>query len=120
MKWAILIIPVLLLAVLVVGCTQPTGNGSVTPQNPSDLTVKLSALVSIKNFAFEPAEVSIKKGTYVKWTNEDSAPHTVKFADFQSEQIPQGGTYEHLFDTAGTYEYSCGIHPSMKGKVVVQ
>ncbi len=124
MKWSILIIPILLLAVLIVGCTQPAsppaGNGGTTQQNPSDLTVKLSALVSIKNFAFNPADLNIKKGTNVKWTNEDSAPHIVKFNDFQSEQLSQGGTYEHQFNTAGTFDYTCAIHPSMKGKIVVE
>jgi plastocyanin len=122
MKWAILIIPILLLAVLVAGCTQPQpptqppGGENQTPLSPPIAI----ASISIKNFAFSPSELVIKMGTTVKWTNEDSAPHTVKFNDFQSGQLPQGGTYEHQFNTAGTFEYTCGIHPSMKGKVVVE
>ena len=33
--------------------------------------------VSIKNFAFAPAAITVKAGTTVTWTNADQDPHTV-------------------------------------------
>ena len=43
-------------------------------------------------------------------------------ADWYSEPvIPQGDTFSHTFNTAGTFYYLCTIHPkTMKGKVVVE
>jgi plastocyanin len=75
--------------------------------------------VSIKDNAFNPATVQISKDDTVKWTNMDSADHTVKGSDFDSGIIQKGKSYEHKFTTAGTYDYVCSIHPSMKGTVKV-
>lgn len=75
--------------------------------------------VSIKDFKFQPAQATIKKGDTVTWTNEDGTVHNVKFADGQSPGLQNGGTYSKKFDTTGSFDYSCGIHPSMHGTVKV-
>ncbi len=78
--------------------------------------------VSIAQMRFEPAEVQITAGDTVTWRNSGAAPHTVT----GSNGGPSSGTlrnsqmFSHTFDTAGTYEYYCAIHPGMTGKVVVQ
>jgi plastocyanin len=58
----------------------------------------------------------------VKWTNQDSAAHTVTADDgsFDSGQMAQGATFSFTFSKAGTFSYKCGNHPTMLGKVVVQ
>ena len=76
--------------------------------------------VSIANFAFAPANVTVKVGDSVTWTNNDTVPHTVTFASFASEQLAPGATYTHKFDTAGSFDYKCSIHPNMTAKVTVQ
>jgi plastocyanin len=80
------------------------------------------ANVQIKNFAFVPASLSVKAGTTVTWTNEDSTPHTVTSTDGSgsSDQLAKGDSYMKLFSTPGSYEYHCSIHPSMRGVVVVE
>ena len=35
-----------------------------------------------------------------------------------SGSLATGKTYSHTFDTAGTFAYHCGIHPTMKAQVV--
>jgi plastocyanin len=75
--------------------------------------------VSIKDNAFNPASVQISKGDTVKWTNMDSADHTVKGSTFNSGIIHKGQSYEFRFNTAGTFNYVCSIHPTMKGTVTV-
>lgn len=77
--------------------------------------------VAIAGFAFAPAEISVPAGTTVTWSNEDSAPHTVTFDDGSADsgRLTQGATFELAFDSAGTFAYSCAIHPSMKGTVTV-
>jgi plastocyanin len=76
--------------------------------------------VSIANFAFTPADLSVKVGDTVTWTNNDNVAHTVTFSSFASDQLAPGATYSHKFDTAGSFDYKCSIHPSMLGKITVQ
>lgn len=76
--------------------------------------------VTIKNFAFDPATINIKKGDSVKWTNEDSAPHTVTGPGFDSGTLNTGKTYSYTFNVAGSFDYQCNLHPRMKGTITVQ
>ncbi|MFT3854105.1 MAG: plastocyanin/azurin family copper-binding protein [Ilumatobacteraceae bacterium] len=78
--------------------------------------------VTIKGFAFDPKEIDITVGDTVTWTNEDGATHTVESVDgafAESDGLGQGETFTHTFDTAGTFNYVCGIHTGMKATVVV-
>jgi plastocyanin len=77
--------------------------------------------VSIDNFAFAPATLTVKAGSTVTWTNHDEEPHTVAASDgsFHSPGMGTGATYSHTFPTAGKFDYLCSIHPSMHGTVVV-
>ncbi len=77
--------------------------------------------VTIKNFAFDPPTITIKVGMTVVWTNQDSATHSITSDTgiWDSGGIAQGATYSRVFDTAGTFTYKCGIHPTMKGTIIV-
>lgn len=103
---AVLIVAELLLA----GCTStqpPAGNAT-------------GSTVAIQNFAFNPATLTVKAGATVKWTNEDAAPHQINSGTFNSQSLNTGDSFEFKFDTPGAYNYTCSIHPSMKGAIVVQ
>lgn len=79
--------------------------------------------VEIANFAFSPAELTIKTGDSVTWTNKDSAQHKIASdagSEINSDSLSTGQTYSHTFNTAGTFDYHCLIHPSMKAKIIVQ
>lgn len=78
------------------------------------------ASVDIRDFAFNPDTVTIAKGGTVTWTNRDYVPHTVTGEDFDSGNLTTSKTFRRTFETPGTYEYKCTIHPSMTGKVVVK
>jgi plastocyanin len=79
--------------------------------------------VSIKNFAFSPVNISVKAGTKVTWTNNDSAPHTVTETDGKtgpsSDNLNNGDSYSFTFTKPGIYHYDCSIHPNMTGTVTV-
>jgi len=77
--------------------------------------------VKIAGFAFAPASITVKVGTTVTWTNQDSAPHTVTADDgsFTSGDLATGATFSQTFAKAGTYPYHCNFHSSMKGTVTV-
>ncbi len=77
--------------------------------------------VTIANFAFGPASLSVAAGTTVTWTNDDSAAHTATADDgsFDSSSIAPGATFSQAFDTAGTFAYHCSIHPNMTATIEV-
>jgi len=79
-----------------------------------------SATVAIQGYAFQPQTVTIEKGGTVTWTNQDSVVHDVKFSDSDSPDLKKGETYTKTFDKPGTFDYVCGIHSTMKGKVIVK
>ena len=79
-----------------------------------------SASVTIQGYAYQPRSVTIDKGGTVTWTNQDSMIHDVKFSDAESPDLKKGGTYSRTFDKAGTFDYICEIHPTMKGTVIVK
>src|SRR3989344_8886748 len=79
--------------------------------------------VSISDFAFNQRTITIQKGESIIWTNEDSVKHSIvsdSGNEIASDSISKGEIYEHTFNNVGTYSYYCGIHPSMKGEVVVE
>ena len=78
--------------------------------------------VSIKNFAFGPASLTVPAGSTVTWTNDDSAAHTATADDgsFDSSSIAPGATFSQTFDTAGSFAYHCSIHTNMKATIEVQ
>ena len=77
--------------------------------------------VSIDNFAFVPATLTVRVGSTVTWTNHDEEPHTVAASDgsFHSPGMGAQATYSHTFPTAGRFDYVCSIHPFMHATVVV-
>jgi plastocyanin len=80
------------------------------------------AKVSIANFDFAPGEITIAPGESVTWTNDDGSPHGVKYGDGApgNDYMLPGAAFTRRFDTAGTFDYACPIHPYMTGRVVVR
>jgi plastocyanin len=79
--------------------------------------------VSIQNFSYVPASVTINAGDSVRWTNLDSASHSAKGVDnsWSTAILQQGGTATVAFNVAGTFQYFCGVHGAgMAGTVVVR
>ena len=77
--------------------------------------------ISIDNFTFGPAEVTVTPGTTVTWVNNDDIPHTVvdKKQAFRSKVLDTEGKFSFTFMSAGEFTYFCSLHPHMIGKVVV-
>jgi plastocyanin len=78
--------------------------------------------VKVDNFTFGPAELTVRVGTTITWTNRDDIPHTVVSTDkvFKSKVLDTDEKFSFTFSTPGTFPYFCSIHPKMTGKVVVQ
>ena len=79
--------------------------------------------VSIQNFRFKPAHITIKRGTKVRWINKDSTTHTATANNgrsFDSGRLGKGQSYTHTFKSAGKKSYHCEIHSHMKGRITVR
>jgi plastocyanin len=77
--------------------------------------------VSIANFAFTPAQLTVKAGETVTFVNADDETHTATAVDrsFDSGRLDRNARFSHTFTKPGTYPYQCLIHTSMKGTIVV-
>lgn len=78
--------------------------------------------VSIQDFFFDSAELTVEPGTTVQWVNEGEAPHDATSTDggpLASGTLQTGETFSFTFEEAGTYEYFCSIHPDMTASVTV-
>jgi len=109
--------------VLVSGCgksTTTTPTVPTTPKStPSTTPSSGGANVTIADFSFSPATVTVAVGTKVTWKNTGATDHTVTGTGWDSGNIASGSQYSKTFDTAGTFDYHCSIHPTMTGKVIV-
>lgn len=79
--------------------------------------------VGIREYKYDPAELKVKAGTTVKWiNNEKRTSHSILFTGpggFESERIFPGESWQRVFDKPGSYPYTCGPHPEMKGRIEV-
>ena len=112
---------ILALASFSAGCTSSQGSAQPAGATPAPATANT---ITIKDFTFSPATLTVKTGTTVTWVNEDSMSHTVVSDDgsgfpFTSARLSTGASFQQTFTQAGTYPYYCSIHPSMKGTIVV-
>jgi plastocyanin len=105
-----------------------TGPATATPTkapaggSPTTAPAGAGAAVAIVDFGFNAADITVKVGTTVTWTNTGQRPHTVTSTDSgftSSGTLGNGSTYAVTFQKAGTFAYVCSIHGSMKGTVTV-
>jgi plastocyanin len=120
-----------ILIVLLVPCIAVCGCTSYSPSVPPATTqtqVPGATTVTIQNFAFNPASITVPKGTTVTWVNQDTTDHTIvndaqgstaQGALFTSNSLSRGGSYSYTFENPGTYPYHCSIHMAMKATVIV-
>ena len=78
--------------------------------------------VTVADFAFTPAQITINQGDTVTWTNNGPTPHSATAPDgsFDTGIFPAGQSRSHTFNDAGTFAYICTPHPNMHGTIVVQ
>jgi len=79
--------------------------------------------VTIEQYAYSPATLTVRVGDTVTWTNHDQAAHDVVTtsapAAFQSPLLATGQSWSQTFTVPGTYDYYCSVHPDMRGQVIV-
>ena len=83
-----------------------------------------AAAVTMRANAYQPATLTVQRGTVVTWTNLDNARHSASFASAAVGQTPifMSGSQQLTMPAApGTYDYQCAVHgAAMRGTVIVQ
>lgn len=97
------------------------------PENPVSIVEGATTLGAL---AYSPSPLTVSVGESVTWVNDDFEQHTVTSGtglsdpntgdEFGSYLLSRGGTFEHMFDEAGEFEYYCQVHPAMKGEIIVR
>jgi plastocyanin len=122
MKHAIRLLgPAFLVSVLAVGCATTISRGPM----PGGTAITIT-----QSFSFDPERLSVDRGMTVTWTNLDTREHTTTHTVTSGtpgdpsgtfdQRIEGGKTFTFTFADAGTFEYFCSIHQSMRGTVVVK
>jgi plastocyanin len=110
-------------------CTSPDAPvpvdtvADLEPVNGPRLLDAVPTPVRVVDRAYEPAIVEVAAGETVTWRNEGTLDHWVvsrRAEVFDSAPLEPGNTYAHTFDEVGTFDYTCTIHPEMRGTVVVR
>jgi plastocyanin len=88
----------------------------VSPASTATITVQ------IKRSGFAPARVTINQDDSVTWRNVDTINHQVvaNGGSFASPILQPGKTFTHTFRGGGTIRYHDGLHPALRGTVVVR
>ena len=78
--------------------------------------------VTISDFRFTPAQITIDQGDTVTWTNDGPTAHSATAPDgsFDTGIFQAGQSRSHTFSDAGTFSYICTPHPNMHGTIVVR
>jgi len=94
--------------------TQANNSGNNTNATPNTVVVS--------NMSFGPTTITVPKGTTITWKNNDGMSHTATSdtGDWDSGNIPTGGSKSVTFNSIGTFQYHCTLHPMMTATVVVQ
>jgi plastocyanin len=137
MKQGIILLAITMILIAVSGCTQTPANPpyqtnpttpAITTESQTFVTTptqqKTPAVsdntIRIKNLAFDRVNISVHVGSTVRWVNLDNVPHRIVFEDgADSTVLAASQSWSRKFDEAGAYKYSCTIHPTMLGTVIV-
>ena len=110
---------IFLLSVLYTGCNEDDSTSGNTNPGANE--------IFMENTAFTPANKTISVGTTLTWRNRDGFAHTVTSGTpgspsgvFDSGNLGSGGSFSFTFNSAGTFNYFCSLHPSMTGTITVQ
>ena len=103
------------------------GMVSIHAQSSTSVSIVNGASSPSISKPYNPSPLTVKPGTSVTWTNNDSTIHTVTSGLpeqgevgtlFDSSIMSPGKTFTHIFDKTGIFDYSCTLHPFMRGQII--
>jgi plastocyanin len=110
-------------AIAIAGCGSSGGTGASSSPSSTAAGGASPQAVTIKDYTFKPAKITVPVGTTVDFSNDDSTAHTATSTEsgvFESGAIQPGKSGTITLKKAGTFTYYCAFHPFMKGTIVVK
>ena len=105
---------VFLVMVFLMGCT------TYHDQLVENTTTIDGTVVVISGFRFNPETIVVNQGDTITWKNIDKDEHTLLYEGRESDPLGEDETFTVTIENQGTYEYTSGNHPFMKGKIIVR
>jgi plastocyanin len=99
-----------------------TASAPAAPSSPAPASHSGST-ITISDFKYAPATLTVRHGAPIKVTNSDGVAHTVTADDgqsFDSGTVAPGDSATIRVAQAGRFSYHCTIHPFMKGELVAK
>lgn len=93
---------------------------ALTPEKKEIISKLETHTVTIQNGSLSPTSLTIKLHDQVKWQNNDNETYQIKGEDWGNVPIESGESFTQAFETAGTFSYSCVLHPELTGTIIVQ
>jgi plastocyanin len=83
---------------------------------------KRQHVVTMRALQFAPPELEVQRGDTITWRNDDIVPHTSASRGpiWDSGNVPVDSSFSVVLDRAGAFDYVCGYHPGMTGRIVVR
>jgi plastocyanin len=110
----------LLIAALAAPVTQAGGgchvaDGSVYTEGDGTSVIRMDTC------SFSPTIARVPVGTSIRFLNTSTIEHAVvgRANTFESQILAPGAEFSAKFAAAGTYPFSCPLHPGMVGAIVV-
>ena len=91
------------------------------PREPEDRALRAVQRIKMVDNAYRPRSVSVPRGTRVVWVNRGNLIHssTSTRGLWDSGLLDPGEAFSRVFRRAGTFRFTCTIHPTMRGRIVV-
>ena len=115
------------------GCGSSSSSSSSAPAGSSAASSTPAAVpstgktvdITYQNLSIQPANLTVKVGDKIKWTNKDTVIHNVTSESgplhLASPNFGSGGTYETTATTTGVVHYVCTLHPTaMIGTITIK
>ncbi len=112
---------VIAMAVVSIGAAAAWAGSGESNTLDDEVTGAEVVVVSIVDFRFDQDDLEVPVGTTVRWVNDDSFAHSVVAGDnsFLSDTLEAGDVFDVVFESAGQFDYICGLHPSMTATISV-
>ncbi len=107
----------------------PTSLQPTPPPPPPPAAMSGEVMINMTATGFEPATVTVKKGTKVTFVNKDTVPHWPASAPHPTHTdlpgfdalkgIATGASYSFTFTQVGTWKFHDHLIPNKFGSVIV-
>ncbi len=75
--------------------------------------------IGMKSLKFTPDKAKAKVGQSISFVWKENVAHNVVIDNTHKSKTQSKGAWTTKFDKAGTYKYTCTIHPGMKGELTI-